>query len=67
MSKAKESYEIIFVDDESRDGTDRIVAELNELGYPVRLITRMGERGLSLAVIRGFSEATGEAFGLPGC
>ncbi len=62
MSKAKGFYEIIFVDDESRDGTDRIVAELNELGYPVRLITRIGERGLSSAVIRGFSEATGEAF-----
>jgi dolichol-phosphate mannosyltransferase len=62
MSKAKESYEIIFVDDESHDGTDRVVAELSELRYPVRLITRMGERGLSSAVIRGFSEATGEAF-----
>jgi dolichol-phosphate mannosyltransferase len=61
MSKAEGSYEIIFVDDDSRDGTDPIVGELNELGYPVRLITRMGERGLSSAVIRGFSEASGES------
>ena len=62
MSKTKGSYEIIFVDDDSRDGTDRIVGELHELGYPVRLITRMGERGLSSAVIRGFSEANGQLF-----
>jgi dolichol-phosphate mannosyltransferase len=62
MSKAKGSYEIIFVDDDSRDGTDRIIRELNEFGYPVRLITRVGERGLSSAVIRGFSEANGETF-----
>jgi dolichol-phosphate mannosyltransferase len=62
MSKAKGSYEIIFVDDDSRDGTDRIVGELSEFGYPVRLITRIGERGLSSAVIRGFSEANGQVF-----
>jgi dolichol-phosphate mannosyltransferase len=62
MSKAKGSYEIIFVDDDSRDGTDRIIRELNEFGYPVRLITRVGERCLSSAVIRGFSEANGETF-----
>jgi dolichol-phosphate mannosyltransferase len=62
MSKARGSYEIIFVDDDSRDGTDQTIRELNELGYPARLITRMGERGLSSAVIRGFSEATGEVF-----
>lgn len=62
MLKAKGSYELIFVDDDSRDGMDRIIRELNEFGYPVRLITRVGERGLSSAVIRGFSEANGETF-----
>ena len=61
MRKAKRSYEIIVVDDDSRDGTDRAVKELRELGHPIRLITRVGERGLSSAVIRGFSEANGEA------
>ena len=60
MSKAKRPYEIIVVDDDSRDGTDQAVSELNNHGYPIRLITRVGERGLGSAVIRGFSEAKGE-------
>ena len=34
---------------------------LRALGHPIRLITRVGERGLSSAVIRGFSGANGEA------
>ena len=52
--------EIIVVDDDSGDGTDGVVAGLSEQGLPVRLITRVGERGLSSAVIRGFREAAGE-------
>jgi dolichol-phosphate mannosyltransferase len=48
--------EMIFVDDNSRDGTEAAVAELAR-EFPVRLITRIDERGLSSAVVRGFSEA----------
>jgi len=48
--------EMIFVDDNSRDGTEAAVAEMAR-EYPVRLITRTDERGLSSAVVRGFSEA----------
>ncbi len=48
--------ELVFVDDNSRDGTPEVVAELaNE--HAVRLITRTNERGLSSAVVRGFVEA----------
>jgi dolichol-phosphate mannosyltransferase len=60
MSHAKRSYEVIVVDDNSRDGTDRAVKELNDLGYAVRLITRVGEKDLSSAVLHGFSAANGE-------
>ncbi len=49
--------EMIVVDDNSCDGTDHVVREL-AARYPVRLITRTHERGLSSAVVRGFSEAT---------
>ncbi len=60
MANAGLDYEIIVVDDNSRDGTDERVAELaNEL-IPVRLITRTDQRGLSSAVLRGFNEARGE-------
>lgn len=48
--------ELIIVDDNSRDGTDAAVERLAK-DYPIRLITRTDERGLSSAVIRGFAEA----------
>ncbi len=53
-------YEVILVDDDSQDGTDDVVAELARYGTPIRLIARVGERGLSSAVLRGFDEAHGE-------
>lgn len=53
------SWEVIIVDDDSRDGTNAVVARHAAAGHPVRLITRVGERGLSSAVIRGLDEARG--------
>jgi len=52
-------YEIIIVDDDSRDGIEAAVRELRAKSYPVKLIIRHDERGLSSAVIRGFQEAQG--------
>ncbi|KAK9768299.1 hypothetical protein K7432_001138 [Basidiobolus ranarum] len=54
------STEIIIVDDNSRDGTEELVNKLASEGYPVRVIVRTTERGLSSAVLRGFNEAQGE-------
>jgi dolichol-phosphate mannosyltransferase len=51
--------EMIFVDDNSRDGTEEGVRQLASSGFPVRIIVRTTERGLSSAVIRGFQEARG--------
>ncbi len=51
--------ELILVDDNSEDGTERVARDL-ALRYPVRLITRHEERGLSSAVVRGFEEARHE-------
>lgn len=48
--------EMIFVDDNSQDGSEKIVAEL-AAEFPVRIIVRTNERGLSSAVVRGFREA----------
>ena len=55
------SFEVVIVDDNSGDGTDRVVRR-NSRGSPVRLIIRKDETGLSSAVLRGFKEARGEAF-----
>ncbi|KAJ7660296.1 nucleotide-diphospho-sugar transferase [Mycena polygramma] len=55
--------EILFVDDDSRDGTVEEVARLREDGgYTVELLVRpreSDEKGLSSAVLRGFERARG--------
>lgn len=53
--------ELIVVDDDSRDGTDELVDAL-QADYPIRLIVRRGERGLSGAVLAGFHEARFDRF-----
>jgi dolichol-phosphate mannosyltransferase len=54
------SYEIIVVDDDSRDHTAEVCAELARV-YPLRLIVRReGVGGLSGAVLEGFAAAEGE-------
>jgi len=51
--------ELVFVDDNSQDGTDAAVQSLGAT-RPVRLIVRTTERGLSSAVLAGFAEAKHE-------
>jgi len=51
-------YEIIIVDDNSPDGTWKLVQEMNNPKY--RLIRRVKERGLASALARGVSEAKGD-------
>jgi len=50
---AGRSYEIIFVDDNSPDGTADIVREMGQCDRRVRCVQRVGRRGLSSAVIEG--------------
>lgn len=59
MSQAELSYEIIVVDDASPDPTSAVCGELSRQ-FPLRLIVRQNERGLSSAVIRGGELATGK-------
>ncbi|HOK03383.1 MAG TPA: glycosyltransferase family 2 protein [Spirochaetota bacterium] len=61
LKKTKYKYEIIIVDDNSQDGIDQKVKEL-EKNYPVKLKIRLNEKGLSSAVIAGFELASGEIF-----
>ena len=51
--------EIIIVDDNSPDHTWEVARLLGEKHTEVRVIRRMGRRGLSSAVIEGFLAATG--------
>jgi dolichol-phosphate mannosyltransferase len=47
------AWEVIFVDDDSRDGTPEHVRELARRDPRVRCIQRIGRRGLSTACIEG--------------
>jgi len=57
---AGREYEVIIVDDNSRDNTKEVAAEL-AMRYPLRLIVReKPTNGLSGAVLHGIAEAKGE-------
>lgn len=53
------SYEILFVDDDSQDGSEEICAKLAEKD-PVRIVVRKGERGLATAVVHGIEQSAGD-------
>jgi dolichol-phosphate mannosyltransferase len=57
--------EIIVVDDNSPDGTWKIVEEMNNPQYKV--IRRMNERGLASALARGVNEAKGDIIAWMDC
>jgi dolichol-phosphate mannosyltransferase len=56
---SNESYEILLVDDDSKDGTVELASALSAK-YPVQVIVRKNERGLASAVVYGFGHARGD-------
>ena len=52
-------YEIVIVDDNSRDGTAETASAL-AARYPVRVIVRRDERGLASAVVHGLNDTTSD-------
>lgn len=52
--------ELLVIDDDSPDGTADAAEALTSPATPVRVVRRVGERGLATAVIRGIREARGE-------
>ena len=59
LAGAGQAYELLFIDDDSQDGSKEICAELSKR-LPVRIVVRRGERGLATAVIYGISAASGD-------
>lgn len=54
--------EIIFVDDNSADGTADIIAEIARYDPSIRIIRRVGRRGLSTAVLEGMLSSAADFF-----
>ena len=55
-------YEVVFVDDNSKDGTAGAIRGLN--GYPVQLLVRTDKRGLASAVVDGVALAKAPVIGV---
>ncbi len=53
-------HEVIVVDDDSPDGTWKLAQEMAATRDELRVIRRVGRRGLSAAVIEGFLAAKGD-------
>src|SRR6201986_244979 len=53
LSRLEIDFEIVVVDDDSRDGTHEIVSAIAVEDTRVRILVRTGERGLSGAVVHG--------------
>ncbi len=54
-------YELIFVDDDSTDGSREILTRAIDNGLPVRIITMSRRFGVSPCVMAGMRHATGDA------
>ncbi|MFC1912035.1 glycosyltransferase [Chloroflexota bacterium] len=57
------NYEIIFVDDDSQDGTGTIASGLSAR-YPVKLMVRKGKKGLASAVVDGLQQVSNDIVGV---
>ena len=55
-----DGWELLFVDDGSTDGTDRILAELTAANPSVGVVTHETNRGLGAALRTGFEHAAGD-------
>jgi dolichol-phosphate mannosyltransferase len=60
---ANYEYEVVFVDDNSGDGTAE-VAEALSSKYPVKVIVRQHERGLASAIVDGLRQVSGQIVGV---
>ncbi|PYV59094.1 MAG: hypothetical protein DMG91_02265 [Acidobacteria bacterium] len=64
LARQSNDYELIIVDDDSRDGTEEIVQEYSRRDQRIRLLVRKGARGLSGAVLHGWNHTDATMLGV---
>ncbi|HEY1766276.1 MAG TPA: polyprenol monophosphomannose synthase [Terracidiphilus sp.] len=64
LDEQRVRYEVLVVDDDSRDGTADVVGAVAENDPRVRLIVRKGERGLAGAVLDGWRHSDADVLGV---
>lgn len=64
---AGHDWEIVFVDDDSRDGTVDVLRRLSRTDPRVRLLHRIGRRGLASAVVEGILATTSPVIAVLDC
>ena len=58
------AYELIVVDDDSGDGIEQIVTAIGAQDKRVRMLTRVGQRGLAGAVLHGWANTDAQILGV---
>ncbi len=62
MQQVPLSFELIFIDDHSKDGTVRAIKDIKATA-PLFLHSKKGERGKAFSILEGFAYARGELIG----
>ena len=56
-------YQMVFIDDNSNDGTEELVSSLAQK-YPVKIVVRRDKKGLASAVVDGLQHVDGDIVGV---
>lgn len=62
LISTRKTFEIIYIDDHSNDGTYKYLKSLEKKEYKVNVYQKKGLKGKSYSLIEGFSIAKGEIF-----